>query len=275
MSQIFSLSKSNVVIQSLVILIFFVLLLSLKLPFRELFETLGTGNYLTEQLAEFLTRSFLTLFCILILLKFRTRLLKEFSSFLHVKNLQALIIPIMVFAIIIFGRIGDFKPLSSTELTLLIFNSLAIGFTEEFIFRGTILPIWMKKTNNLYVGTLISSLLFGLFHYVNLFREPDNLDGVTSQVIFAFILGIFLAGLTIRTRNILLPSFIHALFNLAFSSISLDKSQVVEKANQNVESSYQDLILTLVIYAVIAGSGILMIWLDRRKKSISKEVGSV
>jgi hypothetical protein len=47
---------------------------------------------------------------------------------------------------------------------LLLFTCLTAGFTEEFIFRGFLLPRFKFLFNNATVSIILSSLLFGLAH---------------------------------------------------------------------------------------------------------------
>lgn len=42
-----------------------------------------------------------------------------------------------------------------------------------------------------------------------------------SQVLFAFSVGIYFIGLTLKTKSILVPALIHGLFNFTFSPSNL------------------------------------------------------
>ena len=74
---------------------------------------------------------------------------------------------------------------------------------EELIFRKLILQFLRKRFPDL-TAILLSSLLFAVFH-LNI-----------PQGITAFIFGIFLAVIAIRTRSIILCIYAHLLNNLAF-----------------------------------------------------------
>jgi uncharacterized protein len=69
--------------------------------------------------------------------------------------------------------------------------------TEEFIFRGIILQRWCTKWG-IYKGLLFSSLLFGFLH-----PNPIGLS----------VLGIIFGVLYIKTRNLIVPIFCHAVNN--------------------------------------------------------------
>lgn len=72
--------------------------------------------------------------------------------------------------------------------------------SEEFIFRGVILNRFQLVANLPY-AILISSFLFGVLH------EPGS-------IFSAFIFGICMCILYLRTKNILVPIFAHFLNNL-------------------------------------------------------------
>ena len=71
---------------------------------------------------------------------------------------------------------------------------------EELIFRGLILDYLLKHKPE-KTSILLSGLIFGLIHV-----SPD-------QVFFAFLGGIFLGYVYIKSQNILVPIFFHALNN--------------------------------------------------------------
>lgn len=85
---------------------------------------------------------------------------------------------------------------------ILFFVSIVIfaPILEELIFRGVILS-YLIKHRSAWKSILFSALLFGLIHI-----SPD-------QVFFAFFAGVFLGYVYIKSQNILVPIFFHALNN--------------------------------------------------------------
>jgi membrane protease YdiL (CAAX protease family) len=71
---------------------------------------------------------------------------------------------------------------------------------EELIFRGLILDYLLKHKPE-KASLLLSGLIFGLIHV-----SPD-------QVFFAFLGGIFLGYVYMKSQNLLVPIFFHALNN--------------------------------------------------------------
>lgn len=101
------------------------------------------------------------------------------------------------------------------------------GFMEEGLMRGIVLRV-LKPTGTTR-SVVISSLLFGLMHIGNLlYRNPAI---VFAQMIGAFVHGIGLSAIRLRTNTIWFPVVLHGLHDLAlkytnFPAIPLDVVQV-------------------------------------------------
>lgn len=101
------------------------------------------------------------------------------------------------------------------------------GFMEEGLMRGIVLR--MLKPTGTTRSVVISSLLFGLMHIGNLlYRNPAI---VFAQMIGAFVHGIGLSAIRLRTNTIWFPVILHGLHDLAlkytnFPAIPLDVVQV-------------------------------------------------
>jgi membrane protease YdiL (CAAX protease family) len=101
------------------------------------------------------------------------------------------------------------------------------GFMEEGIWRGFVLRV-LKPTGTVR-AILVSSLLFGLLHIGNLlYRSPAI---VFAQMLGAFVHGIGLGAIRLRTNTIWFPVVLHGLHDLAlrytnFPVIPLDVVQV-------------------------------------------------
>lgn len=91
---------------------------------------------------------------------------------------------------------------------------LSIGLLEEFVWRGIILNVfltaWKDKRKGIYFAVLISSLCFGLCHYMNLLAGQDFLS-TTKQVISAVCMGVFLSALYLQTNHLVFPVLVHGL----------------------------------------------------------------
>jgi len=101
------------------------------------------------------------------------------------------------------------------------------GFMEEGLMRGIVLRV-LKPTGTTR-SVVISSLLFGLMHIGNLlYRNPAI---VFAQMLGAFVHGIGLSAIRLRTNTIWFSVILHGLHDLAlkytnFLAIPLDVVQV-------------------------------------------------
>ena len=98
-------------------------------------------------------------------------------------------------------------PESNLELILsLIGATLFAPFAEEVIFRGYLLT----KMNELldeelsWISILVTSMLFALIHFQFSF----------TNLIFLFVVGVFLAIMKLRTKNLWFPILFHSTGNL-------------------------------------------------------------
>ena len=112
-------------------------------------------------------------------------------------------------------------------LVYLVIGYALTGFMEEGLMRGVVLRV--LKPIGTTRSVVISSLLFGLMHIGNLlYRNPFI---VFAQMIGAFVHGIGLSAIRLRTNTIWFPVILHGLHDLAlkytnFPAIPLDVVQV-------------------------------------------------
>ncbi|HEY1041751.1 MAG TPA: CPBP family intramembrane glutamic endopeptidase [Candidatus Paceibacterota bacterium] len=89
---------------------------------------------------------------------------------------------------------------------------LFVPIFEELIFRGCIL-VGLTRYYSVKKSIVISSLLFGLWHFKNIFVMP--IDDVVSQMLYAgLIFGPIVAYLTLRLKSIWPGVILHYLNNI-------------------------------------------------------------
>jgi membrane protease YdiL (CAAX protease family) len=89
---------------------------------------------------------------------------------------------------------------------ILIFFTIAVGINEEIYFRGIVLKILNKK--GIKKAIIISSIIFGIFHIVNLLNGRDALY-VVLQIFFAFLVGFVLSEIVLITKSIIIVIIWH------------------------------------------------------------------
>lgn len=92
---------------------------------------------------------------------------------------------------------------------------ISIALFEEAIMRGVVLNKMMNKWGHsklgIYMVAIMSSLIFGLWHLINLVDAPWLLVTTGAQVIYAFFIGVFFAAIYLRTKNLWVTIILHAI----------------------------------------------------------------
>jgi uncharacterized protein len=100
-------------------------------------------------------------------------------------------------------------PMSVTLFILA--NTALVGWSEEVMFRG----VWMRglhRSFGIWVAILGSSLIFGAIHVLNVFLTGD-LKGAVIQAVAAFLSGVFLAAVRLRTQSLWTGIVLHGLWD--------------------------------------------------------------
>jgi membrane protease YdiL (CAAX protease family) len=148
-----------------------------------------------------------------------------FNTPAHWQQVGLVIIPFLVVIGLPFLKGINTENLSS--LGYLIVGYALTGFMEEGLMRGIVLKV--LKPIGINRSVVISSLLFGLMHIGNmLYRNPFI---VLAQMVGAFVHGIGLGAIRLRTNTIWFVIVLHGLHDLLlkftnFPAIPLDVVQV-------------------------------------------------
>ncbi|MBE6512028.1 MAG: CPBP family intramembrane metalloprotease [Methanobrevibacter olleyae] len=131
---------------------------------------------------------------------------------------------------------GDFTTVSISILALYFLTVVLLSpIIEELLFRGLLLRRFNKELN-VTLAILISSILFGLCH---------NFGGILGAILF----GICVAILYIKSKNILVPIFVHFLNNLVSFLFALSGIEYLIQSNL--------LAIILIILLAIASNFVL------------------
>lgn len=241
--------------------------LSLKLPLEAALNDLSANHLRNDLLAGSLVRLFIIVGSVYFISKkgfLRFNGLDPFSM----ASLWLLLVPTLMISQIALSEIEIFRQAETPMLLLFGISTTLIGVLEELILRGIILPLLLKNYANrsysFIKAIILSSLLFGVIHFINLFREPDNFLGILSQVIFAVGIGFYMAALLFRTQNILAPIFIHFLINFSGGAKKLKENINYDMATTE-GFGITDLIPVFILAIIFAVIGLYMI------KDVNKE----
>ena len=93
---------------------------------------------------------------------------------------------------------------------------LGVGFFEEMAFRGCFFPILLQRRGNsrldVFIAIVLSSVIFGLVHVVNLFAG-SGIVPVVMQVGYSFLIGGMCSVILVKTRCIWYCVLLHSVYN--------------------------------------------------------------
>ncbi|NMB55821.1 MAG: CPBP family intramembrane metalloprotease [Leptolinea sp.] len=122
----------------------------------------------------------------------------------------------------------DWSDGSLIILYLLLY--LSVGFVEEILFRGLMLSLmlraWGKTRRGILAAVVLSSVVFGVVHVVNLLMGRRDLLTTGTQILYALFFGVFFAACFLRSRSIWPVIFGHFLFDLCGSFQDLSAGHV-------------------------------------------------
>jgi membrane protease YdiL (CAAX protease family) len=122
-------------------------------------------------------------------------------------SLRVLWFPAIYLAL--FAAAALFVGLPGPQIILfLAINTLAVGFSEELMFRGVLYRA-LRTRLNLWPAIWISCVLFGSVHVINAFTTGDVL-GAVVQATTAFMSGVFFLAIVLRTGSIIPSMLFHA-----------------------------------------------------------------
>lgn len=191
-----------------------------------------------------------------------------FKFKVYFPGLFVLIIPV-IFIIFQLKAKYTFSIFLELEFVLFIVFSILVGYSEEYLFRGLINMKLFDIRKNIYAIAIGNSMFFALSHYVNLFSNFQNFQGVSTQVLFAFAFGLLFNAVFFRTLNIHLTAILHALINISIASPELFLKHFEAKNFQNNESSGMNS-ATIFILLFIIGGAFLSLFIFSKSKMFLK-----
>ena len=161
----------------------------------------------------------LSVLAVLFLIAFKRWFAPEFKGVFKTSHLATgLVFVWLAFAFKFFGayfvNLADsgfyFKPTAAA-----FGMAIVAGFYEETIFRGVTVPIGMryfKSEKRVGILVLLSALVFGLMHIGNIANGASIQMGIAQGIATTFA-GIFFIAVFLRTGNILIPIFMHGIYD--------------------------------------------------------------
>jgi membrane protease YdiL (CAAX protease family) len=103
------------------------------------------------------------------------------------------------------------------DIVLFLGYCLTVGIFEELIFRGvlfaTLTGCFSRDKKGLFKAFLVSSVLFGASHLLNVFYGA-GLAATLLQVVYSTLTGGLFCFVFIKTGNVLCSALVHAVYNI-------------------------------------------------------------
>lgn len=154
----------------------------------------------------------------------------------------------------------DMIPSGSMMVGFVLYN-LAIAVSEECLFRGLILNVLLDSRKGrkgaVWFAVIVSSVMFGLRHFLNLITTPHTVVSTTGQVLFTFMAGFYLCAVYLRTDNIGICVFIHFwedFFTGFWAVVSTSAA-----AAQTTDGDIMSIVLLVAVHSVYVIFGIFML----------------
>lgn len=202
---------------------------------------------------EYLFKIFEKIIILIVLIIFTIRIHAKINipKLLKNKNLFSIII-LYVLVILLQYYYYNNKVEYSNQIILLVSSSIFLGvLIEELLFRHLIF-FSIANDKGVLNSYVISSLLFGLIHYISLFRSSEEIIffPVTNQVLLSASFGSLFAFLYLRFKSIIIPIVFHLSFNLLFgrSVLNEDKFDSVKDAKES--TLFEDFTSTLFVLII-------------------------
>lgn len=243
------------------ILIGFVLLLALKIPIEQSLLNYDVSVGRSDLLAGLPSRILIVVVIIQLIKNKGFQNLFNLHSPFTVKYLPPVVFTLVIFLLALHANRFTYLEANAIDLIIFLLFSCLVGLAEELVFRNYLFPLIAQYTKKITLAMVISSIAFGLIHYINLYKYPDNFEGITSQVLLATCLGMYFCGLLLTTKNIYIVSVLHALFNISFGSSRLKYINAIDIPEQTTTTDMASIVATLTVFFLIAFSG----WLLKRR----------
>lgn len=231
--------------------------LFMLIPIESLFDNKNISKFEFEYINIFIKMSLLFILCYIIIVKLGLTTITGLSSKYKWKFKYLNLIPIYLFIIgLLTVASKDISQIQPSNLLILLFGCLAVGFGEEFMFRGLLqslfLKTYIKHGRGLFLGVFIPALFFGLFHLVNLINSQEVLP-VLIQVVFATFIGFFFGVLVLKTNKLIPLAITHGLINffLSLQTLpSLNDTSINNASNEGIGAALGPLILFLPLFII-------------------------
>lgn len=143
--------------------------------------------------------------------------------------------------------------------------TLVIGIYEELLCRGLLFNSFENYFGNtkkgIYLSAILSSLVFGIMHLMNLIWFPSLIISTTCQVIYATFVGFLFCVIYYRSKNLISCILLHGIFDFtAYFWFTFSDSLFQQTLDSNsVDISIGNGFLLILLSSAFVISGIFQL----------------
>ena len=244
--------KNPFVITAITLLFFLGIL---ALPLDSLLDSFDLSRQQSSNINKLVKNSVILILAIFAIKKLKIAKLSGLSQQMKLQNKFLILIPLYLVIIGVFSLLGtDLSSISIIDFLLLSLAMLSVGFVEEFIFRGILQSVFLKRyahrKNGILIGIILPAALFGVLHLLNL--KMSNIAASIGQVVYAFFIGAAFGAILLKTNKLIPLAIMHGLINTVFSiNTLLDDSAVIgEIEQQDIGQAIGSMVVVLPLFIV-------------------------
>lgn len=216
-----------------------------------------TQNF-DEQLVEYLTGIIeqvgVTVLLVIVLKKIGLYQKAGFS--LKIKNIW-LVWPIILFILLNASDMltGTIKIDITKPILAFVIVYLSTGLLEEIMCRGLVFSLlinkWGETRSGCYQAMILSSVIFGMFHFIHYILGDASMLATITQIIYATFIGVFFTACVVRNHSIYPAIILHGILDIAdsFGEISV---------GGGINKGYQSMPLEVAVLLVIIALPLLL-----------------
>lgn len=208
------------------------------IPLEKVIVNTGVSDILAEDISYFLKRLLIIALAILAIKRLNLKTLAGLDKQLSWERKYLILIPsyiLIVGALQIFEN--DTSGLKIIDVIFLFLSTMAIGFSEELVFRGLLQSIFIQTNNGnkLFLSVLIPAIIFGAMHLGDF--KTENASSEVSQFLYAIFFGIFFGAILLRTNKLIPLAIMHGLIDFVFGFSKIMGTETQETTIETTDLS--------------------------------------
>lgn len=236
----------------------------LAIPLEKIITHIGISDILVKEISVLLKHLLIISLAIIGIKKLNLKALAGLDKQLPWKRKYLFLLPSYL---LIIGAVQFFEVntsgLKAVNILFLFLSSMAIGFSEELVFRGFLQSIFIKanyeKKNRVFLNVLIPCSIFGLLHLLDF--ETQNAAREVSQFLYAIFFGFFCGALLLRTNKLIPLAIIHGLVDFVFGFSKIMGAETKELSIETIDLSAKiiNAVASLIVILPLFIIGILVL----------------